>query len=97
MMTEGKAMTIDVLTRSYKTATLSTEHAACSYGQAVLLVDGQPHGVADLVDGELPTVVISVPVVAGGKAKTMDEMAERLDVVTRWNDAVIRHADRQIA
>jgi hypothetical protein len=90
MMTEGKAMEIRVLTRSYKQATLSTEHSACSYGQAVLLIDGQPHGVADLVSGELPTVVIETT----ARSRTMEEMTARLDVVNRWNEAVIHHADR---
>lgn len=33
-----------------KQAILTDEHAACSYGQPVLLIDGIAHGAGDIVD-----------------------------------------------
>jgi hypothetical protein len=88
-------MEIKVLTRSYKVAILTTEHPACSYGQPVLIFNNRPHGVGDLIDGEMPTVVIYVPPKTERITKTMQRMEDRLAIVNRWNDAVIRHGCEQ--
>ena len=50
-------------------AILTTEHAASSYGQPVVVVDGEPHGPAEVecvrCDHRVPAELVDAAVAAG--------------------------------